>query len=148
MARLTLADSHKVMRGTVDGWVYYMFYGKQCVRMYVKPHDPETPKQRKQRNAFQTATDLWSTLPDEEKEYWRERGRKRGMNGLNVFISNQLKPAGEKSPVENEYKMKKRPAASSQVKHQAASDTIPVLSPFEPASVGHRSGLERDVLRL
>jgi hypothetical protein len=46
--------------GRFAGWIYYMRGNKQVRRPYVKPRDPRTPAQLRNRAAFGAAVKTWS----------------------------------------------------------------------------------------
>ena len=46
--------------GRFQAWIYYMRGGKQVRRPYVKPRDPRTPAQVRNRAAFGAAVKAWS----------------------------------------------------------------------------------------
>jgi len=49
--------------GTVDkSIVFYPFRGRTCVRSYIIPPDPKTPRQMEQRSKIRQAVDIWHSL--------------------------------------------------------------------------------------
>ncbi len=91
MAHLTLNVAFRELHGRMGGLVYVHRYGKQYVRIYARPSNPNTPAQRRGRNAFGEAVRAWQALTAEEKESWNDRARRKRRSGYNMFISEWMK---------------------------------------------------------
>lgn len=50
-----------------------------------------TEAQDRIRTAYRQCCDVWKQLSEEEKEAWREEGRRRGITAFNAFLSNCIK---------------------------------------------------------
>lgn len=87
MARVTLNVAFKSLQGKVGDAVFYQRYGKQLMRPYVVPSNPDTPAQRTQRGAFREAVHAWQTLTIEQREEWNGKARRVRRSGYNFFIS-------------------------------------------------------------
>jgi hypothetical protein len=63
--------------GRFGDWVYFVRYGKQLRRRYVKPRDPRTPKQLRVRTALGAASKAYSwALTEAQREECRRAGAK------------------------------------------------------------------------
>ncbi|MFH0816046.1 MAG: hypothetical protein V1934_04445 [Methanobacteriota archaeon] len=58
-----------MLRGKFGDRVHYKRNGKYYSRRYVKPRDPKTPAQLRQRALFREANTLWHAFSSEEREY-------------------------------------------------------------------------------
>lgn len=90
MSHVTLNVAFRTLSGRVGDAVFYTRYGRQYMRPYVKPSNPDTPAQRARRFAFRNAVRAWQALGDEEKLQWKNIGRKRHLPGYNAFISHAM----------------------------------------------------------
>ena len=59
------------------------------VRTYVKPKNPKTPSQERQRAMFKDAVRAWQNLSDLQKVFYDRISEK--MSGFNVFVGRYLK---------------------------------------------------------
>ncbi len=87
MAHVTLNVAFRSLHGRVGGAVFYERYGKQFMRPYVIPSNPNTAAQRVRRCAFREAVRAWQALPVPEKGEWNDRGIRKRKSGYNLFIS-------------------------------------------------------------
>ena len=90
MAPVTLNAAFRTLSGRVGDAVFYTRYGRQYVRPYVKPSNPDTPAQRVRRSSFRNAVHAWQALGEEERLLWKNIGRKRHLSGYNAFISHAM----------------------------------------------------------
>ncbi len=90
MARVTLNYDLRSLNGRMGDVVFYQRFGRQFMRPYVKPGNPNTPAQRARRGAFREAVKAWQALHEESRKEWSRRARRRGRSGYNVFISSYL----------------------------------------------------------
>lgn len=91
MATITLNPSFDRLNSRIGRMIFYTRSGTQCVRSHVKPRNPDTPEQRKNRNTFREAVKLWQSLTEEEKNVYRKKARRLRITGYNLFISRYLK---------------------------------------------------------
>jgi hypothetical protein len=77
--------------GYLYGFVFYMRNGKQCVRDYVIPNNPDTDAQRKVRHTFTDAVKSWQLLSLDEKHRHNRKARNLQMSGYNMYISIYMK---------------------------------------------------------
>ncbi len=87
MADITLNPAFTACHGRMGNLVFVHRRGKQHVRVYAKPTNPDTPAQRERRSAFRDAVRAWQALPDTEKDSWNARARRKNRSGYNLFIS-------------------------------------------------------------
>jgi len=98
MAHVILNAAFRTLSGRVGDAVFYTRYGRQYMRPYVKPSNPDTPAQRMRRSAFRHAVYTWHALGEEEKRQWKKTGRKRHLSGYNAFISHAM--SGEQNALQ------------------------------------------------
>jgi hypothetical protein len=79
------------IRGRIGNVVFYTRYGRQCVRTYVIPRNPDTEAQRAVRRSFADAVASWQAMPPEEQHEYNRKARYLNMSGYNLYISNYLK---------------------------------------------------------
>ncbi len=91
MAQVELKPALTACHGRMDGLVFVNRLGKQHVRMYTKPSNPNTPAQRERRGTFRDAVHAWQALPDTEKERWKAKAASRKRTGYNLFVSRFLR---------------------------------------------------------
>jgi hypothetical protein len=77
--------------GRIGSVVFYINRGRQCVRSYVAPRNPDTLAQRIVRRAFGEAVRSWQSMSLDEKYNYTRKARHLNMSGYNLFISNYLK---------------------------------------------------------
>jgi len=98
MAHVTLNVAFRTLSGRVGDAVFYTRYGRQYMRPYVKPSNPDTPAQRVRRSSFRNAVHAWQALDEEERLLWKIIGRKRHLSGYNAFISHAM--SGEQNALQ------------------------------------------------
>jgi hypothetical protein len=88
--------------GRAGDAVFYVRRGKQCMRTYVIPANPDTEKQKVTRNSFKDAVKAWQLLSNDEKNIFRKRtdDLDLSMTGYNLFISEYINQSGEFNPQE------------------------------------------------
>mgnify|MGYP000861583973 FL=1 len=91
MAKVTLNPTFESFSGHIGNIVYYERFKKMYARVYVNPHNPDTEKQRANRNLFRNAMNEWKLLSTEEKHRYNKRARRLPMTGHNLFISEYMK---------------------------------------------------------
>ncbi len=91
MAVLKLSWFIESISGRDGNVVYYMRRGTQCLRVYIKPPDPNTQAQKENRGRFGMAVRSWQLLTDEEKNKFAIRAKHINMSGYNLFISEFMK---------------------------------------------------------
>ncbi len=93
MAQLELNPMFGAFSGRICGIVLYRIKGNLFARRYVVPGNPDTEKQRENRNLFASAVKAWQSLSEEEKGRYNEivAGRKKFRNGYNYFISQYMR---------------------------------------------------------
>jgi hypothetical protein len=77
--------------GRLGNIVFYTNRGRQCVRAYVIPRNPDTEAQRYIRRSFGDAVRSWQALSPEERHSYNRKARYLNMSGYNLYISNYLK---------------------------------------------------------
>ncbi len=105
MAILTLTAPCKSIHGRIGNYVYLFRRGRQIVRPYVKPSNPDTEKQRYIRNLFSEAVLSWQNISDNQKAYWNKCAAGKPVSGYNMYISSYIKRVtlSENSVVNEEY---------------------------------------------
>jgi hypothetical protein len=91
MPDIILNPVFKDLRGRVGNLVFYKRLGKQCMKVRVIPHNPDTEEQRKTRVSFAKAVAAWQSLDAEEKLVWNKKARGRKGSGYNFFLSEYRK---------------------------------------------------------
>ena len=91
MAKVTLNPAFESFSGHIGNIVFYERFKKMNARVYVNPHNPDTEKQRANRNLFRDAMNEWKLLSTEEKHRYNKRARRLPMTGHNLFISEYMK---------------------------------------------------------
>jgi len=93
MAYAKLNSIFTGINGRVGNVVFYKRMGRQCLRKYVIPRNPDTESQRLNRHTFRDAVLSWKELPLGEKEYYNRRvlREKKVMSGYNLYISEFMK---------------------------------------------------------
>ncbi len=81
----------KSIHGKIGNVVFYYSRGKQCIRTYVIPRNPDTEAQRLVRRAFGDAVRSWQAMRPDDKYAYNKTARFLNMSGYNLFISNYLK---------------------------------------------------------
>jgi len=91
MASVTLNPMFMYFNGTIGRITFYTRWRKSYAREYVKPRNPKTEAQRKNRNLFRDAMKSWQGLTEPEKAEWNRRARRLPMTGHNLYISRYMK---------------------------------------------------------
>ncbi len=90
MAEAFLNPAFTALNGRIGDVVFYSFGGRVFFRAYVKPRNPDTPAQRRNRRLFSDAMRAWRGLSAFEKGSYNHRARRVGMTGHNLFISRYM----------------------------------------------------------
>ncbi|MCP4135539.1 MAG: hypothetical protein GY754_31510 [bacterium] len=79
--------------GRLGPIVFVYRNGTNFIRKWVKPYDPKTYKQRKQRNNFARLVAAWQQLPEGIRNTWNlhVRRKRSQMSGYNAFIGYNMK---------------------------------------------------------
>lgn len=91
MASITLNPMLTSISGTMGRIVFYTRWKNVYARIYAKPRNPDTEKQRANRALFRDAMISWKVLSAEQKESYNLRARRLPMTGHNLFISEYMK---------------------------------------------------------
>lgn len=65
--------------------------GRTYIRRYVRPKNPRTKKQLKQRKKFTGAVKEWRKLSEGEKAHYNKLAERYAISGMNLFISRYVK---------------------------------------------------------
>jgi hypothetical protein len=87
MGKVKTNVAFKSFRNNIDGIVYYERYGEPCVMVPRKPSNPNTPKQRRVREAIRRLIALWKQLDGVVKESWRSHGQRTHISGYFAFVA-------------------------------------------------------------
>ena len=80
------------LHGKVGDYVYRYYPGVCLQRVpYYTPTNPRSAAQQRVRKVFADALQAWQVLSEEEKDWWRREGRKKGKIGVYLFRSHYLK---------------------------------------------------------
>ncbi len=91
MASIILNPMLTSISGTMGRIVFYTRWKNVYARIYVKPRNPDTEKQRANRALFRDAMISWKGLSAEQKESYNLRARRLPMTGHNLYISEFMK---------------------------------------------------------
>jgi len=91
MAKVKLASFLTEISGRLGNVVFYNSYGREYLRVYVKPENPDTDKQKTVRKTFGDAVRSWQSLPDEQKQKYNKKARRLSLSGYNLYISIYMK---------------------------------------------------------
>jgi hypothetical protein len=91
MAKVKLDPMFTSYEGRLGNDVYYTRWGKNYMRTYTRPFNPDTAGQRKNRDLFRDAMKSWQHLTDDEKYIYNRKARKLTMSGHNLYISQYMK---------------------------------------------------------
>ncbi|HSA15072.1 MAG TPA: hypothetical protein P5346_10065 [Spirochaetota bacterium] len=91
MAQAFLNPVFTSLSGRVGDIVFYGYGGKTYFRSYVKPCNPDTPSQKRNRGLFAEAMKAWRKLSRFDKDSYRRRAGRLGMTGHNLFISRYMR---------------------------------------------------------
>jgi hypothetical protein len=93
MATATPNIMLKAISGRIGNVVFYTNRGRQCVRTYVVPRNPDTAAQRAVRRSFGDAVRSWQAMSQDEQYAYTRKARSLNISGYNLYISNYLKRA-------------------------------------------------------
>lgn len=134
MAYAELNPVFTEFKGRVGNIVFYKRLGKQCMRVYVMPRNPDTESQRLNRHAFRDAVLAWKDMSREEKDCWNTKARYAGkpLRGYNLYISEYMKRNAVHAGMLTEV----------QVPGTACHETVPLRSAYgsAPFTQGKRDG--------
>ncbi len=99
MAKVKLHPYLRTAHGGLDGLVLYRRYGKIYIKRRTIPKNPRTEPQVKCRGNFGGGVKAWQVLPEEEKNIYRERAKRKRKSGYNLFMSEYLRGIAPGSPV-------------------------------------------------
>ncbi len=99
MARVKLHPYLRTAHGGLDGLVLYRRYGKIYIKARTIPANPRTEPQVKCRGNFSGSVKAWQVLPEEEKNLYRVRAKRKRKSGYNLFMSEYLRGIAPGSPV-------------------------------------------------
>ncbi len=99
MARVKLHPYLRTAHGGLDGLVLYRRYGKIYIKRRTIPVNPRTEPQVKCRGNFSGSVKAWQVLPEEEKDIYRNRAKRKKKSGYNLFMSEYLRGIAPGSPV-------------------------------------------------
>ncbi len=91
MANVELASFLKSVNGRIGNFVLYNSYGKEYLRIYVKPENPDTNGQRIVRKTFGDAVRTWQSLTDDEQLKYNKKAYRLKLSGYNHYISLYMK---------------------------------------------------------
>jgi hypothetical protein len=91
MAIVTLNPIFSKVSGRMGNVVFYRRQGKDFVRMYVIPGNPDTEAQRTGRRAFADAVKKWQSMTPDERYKYNRNARCLNMSGYNLFLSGFMK---------------------------------------------------------
>lgn len=97
MAKVKLPSYLIELSGRMEDAVIYKSGNKICIRTYVKPRNPRTEAQQKNRSLFAEAMAEWKKLPPEEKSIYRQKTRKLDMLPHNLFVKEYLRSRTEQN---------------------------------------------------
>ena len=91
MARILLPSYLKEARGRMQDAVLCRRRGREYMRPYLVPRNPDTPAQRAVRGSFRDAVHAWQAMSTGEKNQWNFRARYKAATGYNLFMSHYMK---------------------------------------------------------
>jgi len=91
MAKAKLASYLTEVSGHLGNFVYYNSYGREYIRVYTKPENPDTAKQKIVRKTFGDAVRSWQSLPSEQHQKYNKKARRLSLSGYNLYISIYMK---------------------------------------------------------
>jgi len=86
MGKVKTNIAFKSFSNKIDGLVYYDRDDNPCVRMPGRRIDPNTPKQRKVRQAMRRNIDIWKQLDAIIIEAWKSHGRRKRLSNFARFV--------------------------------------------------------------
>ncbi len=99
MAQVKLHPYLRTAHGGLDGLVLYRRYGKIYIKRRTIPNNPRTEPQVKCRGNFSVSVKAWQVLPEEEKNIYRIRAKRKKKSGYSLFMSEYLRGIAPGSPV-------------------------------------------------
>ena len=93
MAVMTMNPLFTAAGGRAGNIVFYTVKGSVYARRYVKPRDPRTEAQKKNRVLFRQAMHSWQGLSASAKARYNDRARGTRMTGHNLYISRYMASA-------------------------------------------------------
>lgn len=90
MAEVFLNTIFTSISGRMGSVVFYLCNNRVFIRSYIKPRNPDTPAQRRNRGLFRNAMKAWQGLSSFDKDMFARRARRLGMTGHNLFISRYM----------------------------------------------------------
>ncbi len=99
MAGTKLHPFLRTAHGGLEGLVLYRRYGKTYIKRRTIPANPRTEPQVKCRGNFSGSVKAWQVLPEEEKNMYRLRAKRKKKSGYNLFMSEYLRGIVPGSPV-------------------------------------------------
>ena len=87
MCRIEPPDNMGIQKGRTGELVFYSYHGKSYARLYVKPVNPNTPKQKIVRKTLGDAVRSWQKLAAEEKIKYSRMGKRFYRSGYHHYIS-------------------------------------------------------------
>ena len=97
MAKVELASYLAEINGRIEDIVLYTVGGREYMRRYVKPRNPETESQQANRRLFAEAMASWKLLTSEEKKKYRQKTRRLNMHPHNLYIREYIKAHSRKA---------------------------------------------------
>ena len=89
MARLD-RSAPPTLRGKLRDVVNCRRGATAYVRLRVTPANPRSEAQQEHRSTFAQAVAAWKELTDAEREEYRERARRQGRTGYNLYLAEYL----------------------------------------------------------
>ncbi len=86
MGKLKTNVAFKSFSNKIDGLVYYDREGDPCVRMPGRRVDPNTPKQKRVRQAMRRNINVWKQLDPIIIEAWKSHGKRRRLSNFARFV--------------------------------------------------------------
>lgn len=91
MARVKTPSYIMEPGGRMGDLVFYSCRGKVYTRMYTKPANPNTDKQKAVRKTFGDAVRSWQSLPADIQAKYNKKARRINLSGYNMYISQYMK---------------------------------------------------------
>jgi len=115
MAKVTLNPAFESFSGHIGNIIFYERYKNMYARVYVTPRNPDTEKQRANRNLFRDAMNEWKHFSHEEKYRYTKRSRRLPMTGHKLFISEYMNKHLADKDIEESDSMSKKVSNSIQL---------------------------------
>jgi len=90
---MEMSSINLFVRGLWKGKVYSVVKGKQVIKNYTPPTDPQTAGQLVRRAVFATAVSNWLGFSQAQKNQWKVIADSKGKNlpGYQTYLSDYLK---------------------------------------------------------